>query len=275
MGVGPPSIRAEYGRPFPARILVLEVRDRRKPESEPLGWLLIEREATYERDSADGSIERASISLYYERIMPKHEWRDHGQSGDFAGSFSRARNSVSLSSAHNGRGAIFLDTLRGHRVGTYLLNQIVIWVQQWPEASVQSIELLGNQAEKENKTRRNRFYERFGLEFDYTDPEQREGRSRPMLVKDLKQVLTWKENIREHELLSYLGEQVTMLDDTRGLLRLRDREVESLWRERDEMRAKPLGWALRTLWQKHAHVLGAVVGIALLAALIWRRLSGG
>ena len=53
------------------------------------------------------------------------------------------------------------------------------------------------------KSRRNWFYEQFGLVFDYTDPEHREGRSRPMLAGALVKVETWKQNITEHRMLDY------------------------------------------------------------------------
>lgn len=54
------------------RICVLEIRDRVKPESDPIAWLFIERQETYRRDERDGSIYEASIRLSYERIVPTH-----------------------------------------------------------------------------------------------------------------------------------------------------------------------------------------------------------
>ena len=105
------------------------------------------------------------------------------------------------------KGAVFLDLpgLDGQRIGTYLMNEIVQCVQQWPEATVNGIELLAGQAHGDNKARRNWFYEQFGLVFDYTDPEHREGRSRPMLAGALVKVETWKQNITEHRMLDYLA----------------------------------------------------------------------
>lgn len=52
------------------------------------------------------------------------------------------------------------------------MNEIVEWVQHWPEESVDGIKLLARQAKDDNKARRNWFYEQFGLVFDYIDPEQ-------------------------------------------------------------------------------------------------------
>ncbi|MBN0147646.1 hypothetical protein JTL51_32530, partial [Pseudomonas aeruginosa] len=122
-------------------------------------------------------------------------------------SYSRHFNSVSLTSPSMSKGAVFLDLpgLDGQRIGTYLMNEIVQWVQQWPEANVNGIELLAGQAHGDNKARRNWFYEQFGLVFDYTDPEHREGRSRPMLAGALVKVETWRQNITEHRMLDYLA----------------------------------------------------------------------
>lgn len=41
------------------RILVLEVKDKERPEAEALGWVLVEREETYRRDPRDGTIYEA------------------------------------------------------------------------------------------------------------------------------------------------------------------------------------------------------------------------
>lgn len=55
------------------------------------------------------------------------------------------------------KGAVFLDLpgLDGQRIGTYLMNEIVQWVQQSPETTVNSIELLVGQAHGDNKAWRN------------------------------------------------------------------------------------------------------------------------
>lgn len=69
---------------------------------------------------------------------------------------------------------------------------------------VNRVELLAGQAGDDNKARRSWFYEQFGLIFDYTDPEHREGISRPMPVGGLSKMETWKQNILEHRMLEYL-----------------------------------------------------------------------
>ena len=88
----------------------------------------------------------------YQRITAKFSYRDGGK-GRFDGSYSRNFNSVSLTSTSMSKGAVFLDLpgLDGQRIGTYLMNEIVQWVQQWPETTVNSIELLAGQAHGDNK----------------------------------------------------------------------------------------------------------------------------
>ena len=183
------------GQSVKPRILVLEIKDKDRPDDKALGWVLVEREETYRRDPRDGTIYEASIRLSYQRITAKFSHRDGGK-GRLDGSYSRNFNAVSLTSTSMSKGAVFLDLpgLDGQRIGTYLMNEIVQWVQQWPEATVNGIELLAGQGHGDNKARRNWFYEQFGLVFDYTDPEHREGRSRPMLAGALVKVETWKQN---------------------------------------------------------------------------------
>lgn len=185
---------------------MLEVRDRPNIDGEPIARLFVKRQETYRSDATDGQICEASIHLSYQALEPKHSMRS-SVSGSFCGNYSRrfleGESSVSLVSE-----ALFIDPaeLRGQRVGTYLMNEIVTWAQQWPEATVKPITLLSGQAEEENRDRRNRFYERFGLVFAYVDPERREGVSKPILVKELTPITSWEANIRERDPREYLGE---------------------------------------------------------------------
>ncbi|GBQ32032.1 hypothetical protein HLH34_00045 [Gluconacetobacter azotocaptans] len=77
----------------------------------------------------------------------------------------RAR--ISLTSHNPRRGAVFLDLeeLEGNRIGSYLMNLVVAWARQWPDASVNPITLLAHQARGENTIRRSRPYEQFGITF--------------------------------------------------------------------------------------------------------------
>src|SRR5205085_300868 len=154
----------------------------------PIATLFVQREESYRYD-ADGQVYEASVCLSYQTIEPKHSLRSR-VSGSFDGSYSRCSFREGEASVSLVKGALFLDPqgLRGQRIGAYLMNEIVTWAQQWPEAVVAPIKLRSGQAEEENRTRRNRFYERFGLVFGYSDPEHREGVSAPLPVRELKSV---------------------------------------------------------------------------------------
>ena len=254
------------GQSVKPRILVLEIKDKDRPDDKALGWVLVEREETYRRDPRDGAIYEASIRLSYQRITAKFSHRDGGK-GRFDGSYSRNFNAVSLTSTSMSKGAVFLDLpgLDGQRIGTYLMNEIVQWVQQWPEATVNGIELLAGQGHGDNKARRNWFYEQFGLVFDYTDPEHREGRSRPMLAGALVKVETWKQNITEHRMLDYLAAVLYAEERATSELQARDRACAQLIAEQRRAEARPVRWALRQLYYRYANT---VLGVAVLTMLI-------
>ncbi|EPB8062569.1 hypothetical protein ACW57B_005655 [Pseudomonas aeruginosa] len=262
------------GQSVKPRILVLEIKDKDRPDDKALGWVLVEREETYRRDPRDGTIYEASIRLSYQRITAKFSHRDGGK-GRFDGSYSRNFNAVSLTSTSMSKGAVFLDLpgLDGQRIGTYLMNEIVQWVQQWPEATVNGIELLAGQGHGDNKARRNWFYEQFGLVFDYTDPEHREGRSRPMLAGALVKVETWKQNITEHRMLDYLAAVLYAEERATSELQARDRACAQLIAEQRRAEARPVRWALRRLYIHYASTVLAGLVLMALVGMAWIKMA--
>ncbi|EMI6952642.1 TPA: hypothetical protein SMV53_004522 [Pseudomonas aeruginosa] len=264
------------GQSVKPRILVLEIKDKERPDDKALGWVLVEREETYRRDPRDGTIYEASIRLSYQRITAKFSHRDGGK-GRFDGSYSRNFNSVSLTSTSMSKGAVFLDLpgLDGQRIGTYLMNEIVQWVQQWPEANVNGIELLAGQAHGDNKARRNWFYEQFGLVFDYTDHEHREGRSRPLLAGALVKVETWKQNISEHRMLDYLAAVLYAEERATFELQASDRACAQLISEQKKAEVRPLRWALRQLYYRYASTVFAGLILFIVIGLSWIKVGTG
>jgi GNAT superfamily N-acetyltransferase len=270
-----PSFQSRWqnGNRVKPRIYMLEVRRRKAPDSAPIAWLLIEREETVVRDTRDQSIHTASLKLSFRHIASARD-RLAGSSY-FAGSYSKgvdANPCVSLTSLSMGRGTVFLDPpeLRGAGIGSYLMNQIVVWVQQWPEASVNTIALLSGQADEQNKARRNRFYEQFGLSFDYIDAEHREGRSRPMRAAALTPVETWKENLLERDMQDYLDSLHSDLGAMTVEKERHERTIERLRSEASPAQSAPLRWALRRSWWQLQAVLGPLILIALVGAALWR-----
>ena len=248
---------------------MLEVRDRAKPDGEPIAWLFVQREESYRRDESDGQMYEASISLSYQTIERKHSFRSP-VSGSFDASYSRGflegEASVSLVD-----GALFFDPieLRGQRIGTYLMNEIVLWAQQWPEARVRSIKLLSGQAQDDNRARRNRFYERFGLKFAYSDPEHEEGVSKPMPVKELTPVTSWEANIRERDPREYLAELLYERERMVMEASRRDTVIQNLTARLDEANRHPVRWAARRLWWRLQPILVQGAVLMMLGALVW------
>ncbi|WP_068638861.1 GNAT family N-acetyltransferase [Thauera butanivorans] len=254
------------------RICVLEVRDRLKPDGEPIARLFVQRQENYRRDDRDGQMYEASIRLSYQTIEPKHSLRSR-ISGSFEGSYSRGFREGEASVSLIG-GALFLDPaeLRGQRIGTYLMNEIVVWAQQWPEAKVRPIKLLSGQAEEENRDRRNRFYERFGLVFAYSDPEHREGMSKSMPVKKLTPVTSWEVNIRERYPREYLAELLYERERMVMEASQRDTAIKNLSATLEDARNHPVRWAARRLWWRLQPILLQGAMLLAFAGLVWASL---
>jgi GNAT superfamily N-acetyltransferase len=175
---------------------MLEVRDREFPDRH-LAWIRVELTETRDLDEA-GTVFRGGLTLAC-RVESSRRW-GHGNA-TFEAGYCSLENAVKLTSTSMMSGAVFFDPpgLRGNRVGTYLMDQIVHWVRQWPDASVIPITLVAGQGRGADGLRRNRFYEQFGIEFDYTTPEKLAGESRPMLAGKLRQSQAWMENISVHD----------------------------------------------------------------------------
>lgn len=183
----------------PPKVRVIEVTVR-ETDGARLYRLLVEREEIHTDDGA--------------RLMLRYIDLDHQDENmsnlPFSAEYSRlsgGRESLSLT-----RGAVMLNLayLRGHHVGTYLQDEIVRWAKQWPGAIVTPITLSGDDAlDESNKLRRNRFYEQFGIVFEYDNGDKSSGLSMPMLAVDLKPVSpeVWRQNIQEFGLVDYLRQQ--------------------------------------------------------------------
>ncbi|MBJ9696429.1 hypothetical protein [Burkholderia cenocepacia] len=259
--------RVVEGRRTKPRILMLEVRDTRKPVGTVIARIMVEREEKFER-ADDGSICKARIRLSY-RLLETEVFACSGQ-GEFEGCYSGQDNRVSLTTGssvwEHGFVTLDLPRLNGQRIGSYLMNEIVCWAQRWSEADVNSIQLLAGQAQGSNTARRNRFYERFGFVFDYEDNEHRGGESRPMKVSALRQVDSWKENISERNVVDCLnGALEAASAANRESVGLR-RTVKELVGERSILEAHPLWWATKLIWRRRAGwLVGAlIVGLACL-----------
>lgn len=220
---------------------ILEIKDKHDPSGPTIHWVMVERIEKF--NTHEGVVQHASLTLKY-RVLGE---RVPHQTGAFFSGYRRNYDGseiVSLSSTSINDGGIFLDpeSLRSQRLGTYLMNEIVRWVRQWPEASVNPIKLLDSDTEK---THRNRFYERFGLVFRYHANKNMPTQSEPMLAADLKQVDSWKKNIREHDWLEAIDNLIVTHNSLNLEFNLAQKTIKELVQENRKMTDKPIRWALR------------------------------
>jgi len=208
------------------RVLVLEVRPREKPQDDPVAWIVVERHE--ERSMHNGRLVSASLALLYRVISPA-DGRAMARSR-FEACYSHYFNTVNLISSSTSGGAIFLDLpgLEGQRIGTYLMNKIVQWAKQWPDADVQTIYLKAGQATDDNKARRNRFYEQFGITFDWADESQEAGASKATKAGHLASSNTWAQNIKEINFWVYIDEVSREAEQNQFDIRNRDQCIASI-----------------------------------------------
>ena len=154
------------------------------------------------------------------------------------------------------------------------MNEIVVWARQWPSAQVREINLLpGDGKSAENRTRRNRFYEQFGIEFDYLEADMVTGVSRPINAGQLNEVTIWNETITEHSAITYLRKLSGDADDAAMDARGQTRYVADLNRQLDFAERHPIKWLLKRLFTDDpaktllAIAVAVVVGTALYRVL--------
>ena len=167
-------------------------------------------------------------------------------------------------------GGVFMDLegLKGQRITTFFMNEIVEWVKQWADATVASITVLEDHGrDPENRARRNRLYEQFGLEFDYEDELCQGGKSRPMLVAALTPTPAWSENIRVLSVFDYLSDALYAGD--RAAIDLLQKSVafENVRARLADAERTPLRWALRQLWWRYMPMLLGWILLAVMACV--------
>lgn len=254
----------------PQHVYILRIHDKNKVSKQPIFTLLIERKVTVEMDGP--RILRARLSMDYRCVSARNCTAIRGHGG-FTASYSagfEGEPRVSLISDIFSDGAFYIDPeeLRGHGVGTFFMNEIVAWAKQWPDAIVCPIKLLAAQADAENKIRRNRLYEQFGLIIDYTDPEQRAGTTRQIPASALK-LVDAKDNIQQLSVQEWISEALTHEMDMHYESIRREKVISELRQELDEARANPFIWAIKTWWWKHAHNIYSYILLSGFGLLVW------
>jgi hypothetical protein len=240
-----------------SRILALEVRDRNKPDGDPIAYVVVEREEKYCTDNS-GQIENASIVLYYDAITTNQNFWQKPKY--FKGEYSRSSGGKETVSITGGSVLLDLPGLHGNHIATYLMHEILTWAKQWPGATVLPVYLSPVDArDDDNKKRRNRLYEQLGLKFNYVDTENREGTSSSKQVSDLNNVESWKKNIRELDVRECIAELLCKNESLKRDLSSNENVIQHLKDEIKRATAKPICWALRKTGRRILRLLIFVV----------------
>ncbi len=268
-----PSFSNNYikGQNVKPKIHVLAVKDKSKLDKPVIAYIVVERTEKAKSYNDGGQIYEASITLSYQLIQIGITPFRTAQS--FQGGYSDIQNQVSLSSVSAGNGAIFLDLqgLCGQRIGTYLMNEIVMWAKQWPDANVNPIRLSIGQATTDNKDRRNKFYESFGLEFIYSDSDKKEGTSKPIKVKELKENLKWQKNIEVIEMMPFIENLMSNLNKQQLDLVQSTRAIERLGKENQFARSHPFKWLVKSIWYNNTNYFILLILIIAIGLVVWIR----
>jgi GNAT superfamily N-acetyltransferase len=242
----------------------LEVRDENNPERPASAWVLVERLETYRLEPADQTIAvaEASITLSYQLLR-----RGLSAASALSHKFV-AHYDGQMVNLTNGAVSMNLDELLGRGIGSYLFNELAKWARQWPSAQIREIRLSPRQAGQKNRERRNHFYERVGIEFDYDDPvERRAGRSIPMLAGDLTPQDVSEDKIGVHSVRQYIERSLEIETSGRRAEGDAERWVANYRRissELNQARRRPIRWALI---QVRPRITKLLVLIAMIAAV--------
>ncbi|MDN5925278.1 MAG: hypothetical protein L0H70_09800 [Xanthomonadales bacterium] len=128
----------------PPEILLLAIRARdADPDSPVKAWVFVRRVENYTYDDGTKNVRTASIELTYQAMNGLGHSRTF-VGGSFGGSYDRYFGRISLTGCNaTSRGGVLVPgSLRGLRLGTYLMNAVVGWAKQWPVATVNSIHVV-------------------------------------------------------------------------------------------------------------------------------------
>lgn len=218
---------------------VLEVFDREGDKNKPLAYVLVEREINWTEHADSNELKSASLTMHYRELGLSELDTKHA----FNGGYTALHKTVSIASSkgYDSNGVFFdLAKLRGNRVGTYLMSEIVSFVKSWPSSNVFPITLSAVHGDDENLCRRNRFYEKFGIAFDFDDETKRSGRSKAIKASSLIVNKSWQLNIKEHGIESFLNQQAYLVKTLNSSVNELTRENKALKTALKEHRNYPI-----------------------------------
>lgn len=252
---------------------ILVVRSRHDPSGEIITKLLIEPQET-RKIGENGEVEKAQLRIRY-RIIGAALPGARKQTYEFPACYDRncgESGRICLTGSNLFEGAVFLDPegLRGNRVGSFIMNKIVEWATNWPDAEINQIKLLSNQGRGENKVRRNRLYEQFGIKFDYTDHSHAEGLAHPMQARSLTPWTQLPDNLSVIGLDQFIDEQEKQLFSAQLDQKGQQIALRQLYLAADRSFAHPIWFAVTTIWTKHTNLILSSIFIVAVLILWWK-----
>ncbi|EJH7013992.1 GNAT family N-acetyltransferase [Salmonella enterica] len=188
--------------------------------------------------------EEDRITIYFERITGNENSRFYlTASHTYRECFSSntLQEIISLTG-----GSVFItnELYRGQRIGTWMMNEIVKWAKQWPNSEIVPITIGYGDAYKENKERRNWFYEQFGIKFKYHNDRHEAGKSRPMKAAALNTVDSWDKSKGGNIIIqSCYDFMISLVDENNKLIKDKNiliRENERLNKKLCFFESKPI-----------------------------------
>lgn len=239
----------------------------------PSTWVALERYQSVTWDPVRSTVEEAEFRLSFEQCDAARPRHGSVASAHFCGFYHGRDRRISITGRRLDSGAVYLpDELRGVHLGTFAMSEVVRWAKQWPDAIVEPITLSDGDAYPENLARRNRFYEQFGLRFNFEDGRHHSGQSQPMPASELVDNGGWRDHVVEHPLLDAIATQMRRRDDAERNLRVRDAAVRELAQHLHWADGHPIRACLRRLWARHPYAPFAAVIVALFVWAIRRSL---
>lgn len=137
-------------------------------------------------------------------------------------------------------GSVNLDLpeVRGWRIGTFMLSEVIGWLQEHAPSSAVSTPVYLSRADATddaNRVARNRLWMNHGYRFSSDDPI--EGSSAPIILGELRRVETWRENIRVVDLAEAIRSRHRIIEDCTSELRSTRHRLDQLSRAHRRWRA--------------------------------------
>jgi hypothetical protein len=160
---------------------------------------------------------------------------------------------------------IFVDHVRGQRVGTYCMNALVTWItENAPPHHAVNFPKLGGDLNIVNIERRNKLYGHFGFDFVWENIngiEKAGGVAKPLTVANLTPYQNWP-NIMQYDLPDGLADLVSENQQLANQCRDQAQTIKMLSKESREQADSMFRWLRQIELYSTilAFVLGAVIG---------------